>query len=195
MPTPQKVLLIGDSISVGYTPVVAAELAGRFAVAHQEGNSGDTLNVLAHLDGWLAADADAAIIHFNVGLHDLRLWHDSRGRQVPLPDYRANLGRIVRRLQATGAPLVWATTTPVDDERNAATAGEFHRANRDVLAYNTAARDVAQAAGIPVNDLYAVVVAAGPGRYLGGDGVHMTDEGYALLGRAVARAVREHAPG
>jgi len=189
-----KVLILGDSISIGYAPVAARELAGDVFVAHHEGNSGDSANLLAHLDAWLAADADADLVHFNVGLHDLRLWRRSGEHQVPLVAYRDNLAEIVRRLEATGKALVWATTTPVDDERNARGTGDFFRRNADVLAYNAAAREIVDAAGIPVNDLYAVIADAGPGDCLREDGVHMTDRGYVLLGQTVAAAVSRHGP-
>jgi len=187
-----KILLLGDSISIGYTPHVARELAGRFAVARHEGNSGDSANVLARLDDWLAADA--ALIHFNVGLHDLRLYPDGR-HQVALDDYRRNLAEIVRRLRAAGRrPLIWATITPVIDRYTTKPGLPWLRRNETVVAYNAAARQVVGAAGIPVNDLYTLVMEAGPDRCLREDGVHMTDSGYEILGRAVARAIVGAAP-
>lgn len=190
-----KVLLIGDSISIGYQPFVAAALEGRCLVAHHESNSGDSRNVLDRLDAWLAADADAALIHFNVGLHDLRKWHDARGYQVPLAAYRENLAVIVDRLKAVGKPLVWATITPVVDERVAGTVPDFVRYDADVRSYNAAARAIVDAAGVPVNDLYAVVAAAGVAETVCRDGTHMTEAGYRLLGEAVARSVRQQLDG
>ena len=44
-----KVLLVGDSISIGYAPGVARELAGEFGVAHHEGNCGDSRNFLCRV--------------------------------------------------------------------------------------------------------------------------------------------------
>lgn len=194
MSSSAKALIIGDSISIGYTPHVARLLRGRAAVSHHEGNCGDTRNVLEHLAAWLAADADATLIHFNVGLHDLRTWHRNQRHQVPLDEYWRNLTEIVRRLLATGKTLVWASTTPTHDERNAATGAEFYRVHADVLAYNEAAREVAGAAGIPMNDLHAVVWEAGLDECLSADGVHMTEGGYALLGQAVSQAIAEYLP-
>lgn len=194
MPTPGKLLIIGDSISIGYTPFVAAALDGRFVVAHQEGNSGDSRNVLDRLDAWLAADADATLIHFNLGLHDLRQWYDARGYQVPLAAYRNNLTEIVARLKNTGKRLLWASTTPVVDQRVEATVSDFVRRDEDVRAYNAAAAEIVAAAGIATDDLYAAVVAAGVEETVCPDGTHLTQEGYRLLGAAVARAVQQHCP-
>ena len=43
---------------------------------------------------------------------------------------------------------------------------------------------------VEINDLYQVVVDHGVEKMLGPDGVHFTEEGSAILGRAVAAAIR-----
>lgn len=186
-----KVLLVGDSISIGYAPHAAAELDGTFAVVHHEGNSGDSANMREKLDDWLAADADARIIHVNVGLHDLRLSKEDGTHQVPLEAYRDNLQWITARLKATGAAVIWAMTTPVVQERIDAGAAPFTRRLEDVIAYNAAAREIVDAAGIAINDLFALVEAEGREQLVCPDGTHFTDAGYALLGHAVAQSIRE----
>ena len=113
-----KVLIIGDSISMGYTPHVQEMLSGRRSVVRNEGNAGDSDNVLARLDEWLACDGDASLIHFNCGLHDIKTPREGGDNQVPLSRYKANLAAIVDRLVQTGKTLVWATTTPVIYERH-----------------------------------------------------------------------------
>ena len=182
-----KVLIIGDSISIDYTPRVAEELAGELRVAHNEGNAEDSRNLLANLDAYLAADAE--LVHFNCGLHDLKRLGGG-AYQVPLAAYRGNLRRIVDRLRATGRKLIWATTTPVIDERHAARGVDFDRCQADVEAYNAAAMEVVVAANIPVNDLHAVAGHAGPERLLGPDGVHFTPAGCGVLAGAVVAAIR-----
>ena len=108
---------------------------------------------------------------------------------MPLVEYRDHLPRIVDRLKATARTLIWASTTPVIFERHAA-AKDFDRREEDVVAYNAAAAEVMAAAGVETNDLYSAVMAAGPARCLGKDGVHFTDDGYAMLGQAVASSIR-----
>ena len=184
----RKVLIIGDSISIGYTPYVAAALEGEYAVVHNEGNAGDSNKFLANLESYLASEADAEIIHFNCGLHDVKRARDSRGCQVDIERYRGNLREIFSRLKSTGGKLIWASTTPVIDERHAA-AKPFDRREQDVLAYNAAAAKIAGEAGVTVNDLHEVVMAAGIENCVGPDGVHMTQSGYRVLGEAVAGAV------
>ena len=184
-----RVLIIGDSISIGYTPPAAERLAGEAELIHNPGNGGDSDNVLANLDAWLT-EANADVVHLNCGLHDIKLPRDSRGLQVPLDRYRRNLAEIARRLTAGRALPVWATSTPVIDAPHNAVK-EFDRHNADVDACNAAAGEIMLAAGIRINDLHAAAIAAGIETILAEDGVHMTAGGYAILARAVADCIRK----
>jgi lysophospholipase L1-like esterase len=188
------VALIGDSIRIGYAPVVAELLAGEARILSQEPNGGDSARVLEHLDAWAIADRPA-VVHFNCGLHDLKRSRAGDAYQVPLPQYEANLRRIVERLRGeTDARLVFATTTPILDERHARRGGstpiDFNRFEADVRRYNEVALAVMAAAGVPVNDLHRVVAAAGLESTMRQDGTHYTPEGNAFLARAVADYLR-----
>ncbi len=112
------VVLIGDSIRMGYAPFVAERLQGKATVISPEENGGDTSNVLKHLDEWAVATRPV-VIHFNAGLHDLKLDRQTGRHQVELDAYRSNLQMIRQDLEnRTAARLIFATTTPVDDERH-----------------------------------------------------------------------------
>src|SRR5690349_11914839 len=84
------VVLIGDSIRMGYAPVVAERLKGMAEVVSAEENGGDSGNVLKNLDAWAIAPKPA-VVHFNVGLHDLKANEKTGSHQVELDAYRANL--------------------------------------------------------------------------------------------------------
>jgi lysophospholipase L1-like esterase len=186
-----RVVLIGDSIRQGYQDVVARELAAAADVWGPRENGGTSANVLAHLDNWLIA-RKPEIVHLNCGLHDLRAERVSKEKAVPLNQYIENIDRIFRRiLQETDAALVWASTTPVNEEWHTREK-PFDRYEADVEAYNRAAREAAVRMSVPVNDLFEVVMRAGRDRLLSRDGVHFTEEGSALLGKAVAAAIRAH---
>jgi GDSL-like Lipase/Acylhydrolase family len=144
-----QVLLIGDSISIGYTEPVRAELANKANVHRIPENGAATIVGVKNLDKWLGT-SKWDVIHFNFGLHDLRL--DDGKHQVPLPDYETNLRTIVQRLQKTGARLIWATTTPVPDAEV-----KPPRRNADVIAYNAAAARIMNESGIAIDDLYTLV--------------------------------------
>lgn len=181
--------LIGDSISMGYFPLVRDRLAGRVRVVRHEGNGGTSANVRARLPEWLGS-MRPDVVHFNAGLHDLARDQGRDGpNRVPLPDYEENLRWIVAWLQAnTPGRLVWATTTPVVDEWHAARKG-FVRLQADVERYNAAARRIMEAQGVPINDLFAVIERLGRTACLLEDGVHMNDRGNAALAEAVAAAL------
>jgi lysophospholipase L1-like esterase len=176
-----RVLLIGDSISIGYTEPVRVILTGKANLHRIPENAAATLTGVKNLDKWLGT-AKWDVIHFNFGLHDLKFMNDGK-HQVPLPDYETNLRTIVQRLQKTGARLIWATTTPVPDaEVNPP------RRNSDVIAYNAAAARIMTDAGIPIDDLYTVVSPRLPELQLPAN-VHYTLPGYGMLGRQVAESV------
>ena len=185
---PPRVLVIGDSISIGYTPLVKELLAGKADVERVPGNAADTRNTLAHLDDWLAR-GPYSVIAFNSGLHDLKFTDANQTFQVPVEEYRRNLPRIVERLRKSGAGLVWATTTPVEDLRHAKRMAGFSRRERDVETYNAAATPVMKKLGVPVCDLHKAVTKAGADELLGKDGVHFTEAGYRLLAKKVAAAI------
>jgi lysophospholipase L1-like esterase len=156
-----NVLIIGDSISIGYTGTVKAELEGKANVLHNAGNSQGTTNGLAKIDEWLEV-MEWDVIHFNFGLHDLKRVTEAGTSnnsndendpyQADVETYAANLKKIVARLKETEATLIFATTTPFP-------AGvKPFRSPEDAGNYNAAALKIMKKNGIEVNDLYALVL-------------------------------------
>ena len=184
-----KVVLLGDSIRLGYEPLVARRLEGKALVVSPKENAGDSRNFLAHAAGWVARQ-NPDVVHFNAGLHDLKVDRTNGRHQVPINEYEANLRAIVERLRgAAHASLLFATTTPVDAERHARRGVAFDRSPAGVRRYNDAAMRVMKEAGVTVNDLHWIVEQEGAGRLLGPDGTHYTPEGYERLAEAVADCV------
>ncbi|MHC4716305.1 MAG: GDSL-type esterase/lipase family protein [Planctomycetota bacterium] len=184
---PLKVLLIGDSISYGYHPVVSQVLAGK-ADVQRMGNGRDTGYTLARIEQWLG-DVEWDVIHFNWGLWDCRHTVNPDGTlsyAVPLPDYESNLRQLLGTMETTGARLIWASTTPVLwDEPG------LGRTDPDVRRYNEAAGRIMDADGVPTNDLYGLVkqrLDELQSKAYDTD-VHFTAEGYDVLGQAVAQAI------
>jgi len=191
----KQVTLIGDSIRMGYEPTVKQLLAGVADVWGPEENGSHTVNVLVKLSTWVL-NRRPDIVHINCGLHDLKtIWYGGRSAVVPLDHYRENVQTILETIQRrTSAKIIWATTTPVHDQRAHAAhaqANDFDRFDSFVRKYNEAAVEVCQVLDVPVNDLYALVYRAGREQYLRDDGVHFTPEGYKLLGEAVAESIRK----
>ena len=184
------VVLIGDSIRMGYQDQVVNQLAGRAEVWVPKENGGDSRNVLAHLDQWVFS-RQPDLVHVNCGLHDLKRAFGAAS-EVSLAEYEGNVRQILQRLQRElNGAVVWATTTPVDENWHHQNKG-FDRLEADVEAYNVAARAVAEDIGVPIDDLFAVVEREGKARLLTQDGVHFIEEGSQLLGRVVAECVWGH---
>ena len=188
-PALPRVLLIGDSISIGYTDPVRQELAGEANVHRIPVNGGPTTRGLANLDDWLGTEK-WDVIHVNWGLHDLKYMNEAGAltavkqgeQQVPPQDYRKNLAALFDRLEKTGAALIWATTTPVPE-------GAKGRVADAAVAYNAIAAEALKDRDVRVNDLHAVA-AADLRRLQRPKNVHFTPEGSAALAKAVAKSVR-----
>ena len=176
-----RVLLIGDSISIGYTQIVRSELSGKAQVFRIPTNGGPTTRGLESLDKWLG-DGKWDAIHFNWGLHDLKFIEGER--QGPLDQYEKNLRTLVARLKRTEAALMWCSTTPVP------LGVKPHRTNEDVLAYNAVAKQIMVDNEIVINDLYAF---AKPKLkdIQRPNNVHFSQLGSTVLGKEVAIRISE----
>lgn len=185
----RTVVLIGDSIRMGYEETVRSQLAGLANVWAPEENGGTSENVLARLDQWILCRR-ADVVHINCGLHDIKKEFGQDTAAVPLIAYTENVRSILTRLRdETEATVVWAPSTPVNQDWHNANK-PFARFESDVVAYNVAASEIAQELGIVVNDLFSVVNSAGCDHLLLDDGVHFKPEGYALLGESVVGCIK-----
>jgi acyl-CoA thioesterase-1 len=176
-----RLLIIGDSISMGYTLPVRELLKDKVNVHRIAENGGPTTRGIQQMDKWLG-DGKWDVITFNFGLHDLKIM-DNGLQQVPPEDYEKNLRTIVAKLKATGAKLIWVTTTPVPE-------GELNPPRRfyDAVKYNEIAARVMKDNGITILDLYAFALPRLAQLQKPHD-VHFTPEGYKALAEQVAAAV------
>ena len=210
-----RVLLIGDSISMGYTLKVRELLKGRASVHRPAENCGDTARGLYETPLWLGS-GKWDVITFNFGLHDLKYLDakgnyvpPSEGKQVAPPEvYRERLTKLTLKLKATGAKLIFATTTPVPP-------GTLGRIAGDERAYNRVALEVMEKLNVPVDDLCAYVAAqqklvpprpeselppphkhavVRPGEIQLPFNVHFTPAGFDALAKLVSASVGSYLP-
>ena len=188
-PSLPRVLIIGDSISIGYTLPLRAALKGVANVHRPPTNCAHTWRGLEKIDEWLG-DGKWDLIHFNWGLHDLkyvdqegRLALPPEGKQVStLEEYGKNLDKLVQRLRQTGAKLIWRPTTPVPE-------GAAGRIPADLPKYNQVARKVTDRYGIGVDDMNAFI-AANNIPHSRPDNVHFSKEASTQLAENSAAAIR-----
>jgi lysophospholipase L1-like esterase len=178
-----RVLIIGDSISIGYTPFVEKQLAGKAVVQHNPSNAGTSGNGVFMMDNWLDdKQGKWNVIHFNFGLHDLKRMSDG-GHQVEPEQYERYLRLFIARLRKTEAKLIYATTTPVPE-------GKVNppRTPADVPVYNAIAMKILNESGIAVNDLYTPALAHAA-EWQTPINVHYKPEGYEALAKQVTAAI------
>ncbi len=192
-----NVLIIGDSISLGYTPHVVKLMQDEANVVHNKGNAQHTGTGLKKLDGWLG-DTKWDVIHFNWGLWDLCYRHPESKEQghrdkvrgeltTSLKRYKQNLEALVTRLKATNANLVWANTTVVPE-------GEAGRKLNDDRKYNEVAAQVMKQHGIRINDLNSLSRTFPAELFTKPGDVHFTTNGYQKLAAQVATSIRDVLP-
>mgnify|MGYP002622801460 CR=1 FL=1 len=191
-PALPRVLIIGDSISIGYTLPVRQNLQGKANVHRIPVNGQFSTFGLQKIKEWLG-DEKWDVIHFNWGIWDTHLL-DSEGRilaatdegekpgeiRTTIPQYKKNLSKIIDQMQSTGATLIWATTTPMTcrtgDRRN------------EIDRFNAAALSVMRERSVIINDLNAAITPHLTEKQAS-DGCHFTPEGSAFLGAQVAETV------
>jgi acyl-CoA thioesterase-1 len=178
-----RVLLIGDSISIGYTLPTRKLLEGKANVHRIPANGGPTKNGIANLKKWLG-DGKWDVIHFNWGIHDLKFMPDGK-RQVEAADYEANLRSLVATLKTTGAKLIWASTTPIPEG-----ALNPQRKFGQVPEYNAIAAKVMTENGVTLNDLNAWMTPRFEELHKPKD-LHYTEAGSEHLARKVAEAITQ----
>ena len=159
-----RILIIGDSISMGYTPFVKALFQDVAAVIRPDENCSGTLYGVKKIDEWLAlGNGKWDVIHFNFGLHDLKHVDPATGQASKDPahpngqtpaQYAANLETMIARMQKTGARLIFATTTPFHGIQP-----NPYRDSTQVAVYNAAAVEVCKRHGVAVNDRCGDVLA------------------------------------
>lgn len=176
-----RVLLIGDSISVGYTKPVTHLLEGRVRVDRIATSKCVVDQGLFKETDYVLGEYSYAAIHFNNGLH---------GDHLSDCEYESGLRTYAARIkQVVGeTPLIWASSTPVTVQGNPLMLDPG--INRQVISRNMAAIRVMSEFGIPVNDLYAV--AAEHLNLRVSDGYHFLPEGYDVLADSVAKILKNY---
>jgi len=167
-----RVLLIGDSVSRGYTQPTRKVLAGKVNVHRAPANCGPTAAGLKHIDVWLG-DGKWDLIHFNFGIHD---------RNTPISDYTQRLEQLIARIKQTGAKLVWASSTPIPD------MPEAKQTAASMVERNAAAAEVMKKHGIAIDDLFTAMTPQLQ-EFQPANDVHFTAAGYDFLGEQVAASI------
>ncbi len=170
-----RVLLIGDSISIGYTPIVREQLAGKANVLRIPENAGQSSKGVERLSQWLSLQK-WDVIHFNWGLHDCF-------RNISIDQYKDNLKTIIKSLKATNAKLIWANSTPIPENNPWGSIAGIEK------KYNSAARQIMLDNEIMINDLHSCIISEFSKHNVKPGDVHLKSSGSALLGAQVSKQI------
>lgn len=153
----KKIVLIGDSIRMGYQKYVKSALEGVAEVYYPEENCRFAQYVLRYAHEWKKRGEwldDIDVVHWNAGLWDvLRIYDD--GPLTPPEFYGDLIRRIDKRLRKLfpNAKFIFATSSSVIEEGYK--GEQFHRYNKDIEQFNQIAIDVLKDTDTVINDLYA----------------------------------------
>ena len=203
-PERKQLLVVGDSISLGYLAQLTANLSSAWEVVHAPSFSGGNDNNdnaawgARCIQGWLGANASRwDAITFNHGAHDYA-YPDNE--HLAVDSYALFIASIAGRLAALARPdavLVWNTITPVPTNPPPQCVLLPGRVESDVLSYNAAAARAVAVVGagrFGVCDLHKVIDDVCGAGYQSCPiaqcaGPHFSAAGFALLGNAVAGCI------
>lgn len=165
----REILVIGDSISLGYGPELSNLLSASFEYSTKNTNSdagnldfptgpnaGDSRMVLNYLRTLqLDKGLDADLIVLNCGLHDVKVKTGTACHNVSPMQYALNLDTIFSLIHELKQTVVWVNTTPVNDSVHNSKNLGFQRFKRDVELYNQIADSICLKHKVKVIDLYS----------------------------------------
>ena len=177
-------MILGDSISIGYTPRVRKLLDGKANVHRPKTNCRWSAFGNEKVVEWIGEEK-WDVIHFNFGLWD---WYGWKQENKATPEsYAKNLDGIVEKLRSSGTTLVFAVTTPpcIGPEGKVKLIVTQERAEE----FNRAALAVMKKHGLAINNLYSVIGKDRAKYQRGENDVHYNDAGRDLLAKHVAKVI------
>lgn len=187
----QKILVIGDSISIGYTPHMKKRLSKIATVEHIGENAQTSTYGASRINDWIGDDT-WDIIQFNWGLWDLQYkTPDNKDQKIygqqltTIREYKQNLESIVGVLKTkTNAELVFVTCTYVPED----VPNMF---SDDVIAFNSAAKELMKKFSIPVIDIYDESRLIHQDYGMGTNDAHFTRKGSQMLSDHICDFIEE----
>ena len=185
----KKVLLLGDSIRMGYDSIVKEMLEGKAEVYYDDFDNGRFSSyTLWQANQMMRKFGKFDIVHFNNGYWDMNIESPMTEPLHPIKEYLSNLRRIVELCRANGATVIFASTVPVSKEGegvdNTGTGAKINYKNEWVVEYNKHAKALMEELGVIYNDLYETML-KDDNCYKCSDSLHLTLEGYTVCAKQI----------
>lgn len=190
----KKVLLLGDSIRMGYDSYVKELLQGECEVYYDDEDNGRfAAYTLWQANQFFKQYGKFDVVHWNNGYWDMNIEAPMTEPIHPVEEYLHFLKRIITEIRRNGAEIIFATTLPVISSGtatdNTGTGARVNYSNEWVLEYNRAAKALMAEEGITVNDLYSLME-QDENYYKCPDSLHLTEEGYQICAQRAAEMIR-----
>ncbi len=191
----KKVLLLGDSIRMGYDHYVRELLKDKCTIYYDENDNGRfAAYTLWQANQFFKNYGKFDVVHWNNGYWDMNVEAPMTDAMHPVDEYVHFLKRIISEIRRNGAEIIFATTTPILKSGcamdNTGTGMEISYNNDWVVKYNDAAKKLMAEQNITVDDLYAQML-KGKNYYKCEDMLHLTEEGYKICAEQAAKLIEE----
>lgn len=183
--TLKRVLILGDSISMGYRELVKELLNGEAEVFFHEENGRFSGFTLWQANQWVYNNGSPDVVHWNNGIWDIGIEPPLDGNFAPINEYLDHLRRTVELFRQAGNTKIIFAATTYQKPKSKKTCQE------DVERYNTMAQALMQTMGVEINDLGAITKAHLE-EYICEDYVHLTEAGACACAEQVSNAIRKH---
>lgn len=185
----KNILLIGDSLRIGYCGTTKKCLQDIANVLYPNDNCRNTQYTMTGLAGWcgMFKPYKPNVIQFNCGHWDIAHWDGEAESLNSIDVYAHNVFRIAERIKkyAPKAKVVFALTTAMNPNGS---VGINPRTNPEIEKYNCAAVEILKNTDVIINDLYSVTKRYSSDLFF--DYCHFTDKGFEMLGEYIAQFLR-----
>jgi len=189
----KRVLLIGDSIRIGYQDLVKELLKEDCEVFYCDDNSRFVQYLYWQLNQMYHHHGHFDIVHFNSGYWDMNIEAPMKEALNPIPEYIDGLKKIVSYIKSQNSLPIFANTCPIyfdgSGKDNSGTNASLTYRNEWVIQYNEASESFMRANQIQVNDLYTEML-KGKLYYKCPDMLHLSDEGNRVCAEMVAKIIK-----
>ena len=180
----KKLLLLGDSIRLGYEADVKKNLENEFEVWGPPANCCFAKFTLCNLKGWLNSYGETPdVIHWNNGFWDTCVRFEEDGNFTSIDEYVRDMLKILRELKKLTDKVIFATTTPVRE-------GSLNQHIEYIERLNDIIVPFMKNENIVINDLHSLVRPR-KDELICDDKIHLNDEGKKVCAAAVAEMVRK----
>lgn len=191
----KKVLLLGDSIRMGYDDYVKELLKDQCEVYYDAEDNGRFASyTLWQANQMFKKYGKFDVVHWNNGYWDMNIEAPMTEEFTPIPEYAHMLKRIIKLCKANSTFVVFATTAPlpkpIHATDNSGTGAEMCYDNNSVVKYNQTAFEVMKKEKVLVNDMYSLLL-RDKNYYKCDDNLHLSEEGYQVCAEQIVKIVKE----